>query len=206
MYFATAAIQNVVVGHTAMNNNTTGSYNVAVGSGALYNCTTGTRNTSLGQSAGAAITRGTDNISIGYNAQPSTGTVSGECTLGDSAINNLRCNDTTISSLSDARDKTEVIDCPLGVDFINTLRPVKFKWQTRDGNVKDGSYEVNFIAQELQQAQSEANADYLGLIINSNPERLEARPGKLLPILVKAVQELSEQNAMLLQRIEQLEG
>ena len=33
--------------------------------------------------------------------------------------------------------------------------------------------------------------DILDLVYNSNPERLEAKQGKLVPILVKAVQELT---------------
>jgi hypothetical protein len=58
--------------------------------------------------------------------------------------------------------------------------------------VKDGTSEAGFIAQELQAAQEAAGAaNYLGLVYDENPERLEASAGKLLPVLVKAIQELS---------------
>jgi hypothetical protein len=58
--------------------------------------------------------------------------------------------------------------------------------------VKDGTSEAGFIAQELQAAQEAAGAaDYLGLIYDENPEKLEASAGKLIPVLVKAIQELS---------------
>jgi hypothetical protein len=57
--------------------------------------------------------------------------------------------------------------------------------------VKDGTSEAGFIAQDLQAIQDTANADYLGLVYDDNPEKLEASPGKLIPVLVKAIQELS---------------
>ena len=95
----------------------------------------------------------------------------------------------TISALSDARDKVVVEPSPLGVDFLNTLNPVKFKWQSREGNSKDGTYEIGFIAQELQAVQQESNTEYLKMVIDENPDRLEASYGQLVPILVKALQE-----------------
>jgi hypothetical protein len=80
----------------------------------------------------------------------------------------------------------------VGLDFINSLNPVKFTWQQREPNeVKDGTTEAGFIAQELQAAESQYSADYLGLVYDENPDKLEASPGKLIPVLVKAIQELS---------------
>ena len=40
----------------------------------------------------------------------------------------------------------------MGLDFLNTLQPRQFKWQTRNGNIKDGKIRAGFIAQELQSA------------------------------------------------------
>ena len=111
--------------------------------------------------------------------------------MGSSNISTLRCNTSTISGLSDARDKTEVEPSPLGIDFINTLNPVKFKWETREGNSKDGTHEIGFIAQELQEVQKESDTEYLKMVIDENPDRLEASYGQLVPILVKAIKELS---------------
>jgi len=119
--------------------------------------------------------------------------------LGNNYIATLRCNTSTISSLSDARDKTEVEPSPLGIDFINTLNPVKFLWQSREDNSKDGTYEIGFIAQELQAVQASSNTEYLKMVIDENPDRLEASYGQLVPILVKALQEST-------QRIETLEA
>ena len=55
--------------------------------------------------------------------------------------------------------------------------------------VKDGTIRAGFIAQELQEAQKDC--DYLDLVHDENPEKLEAKQSKLIPVLVKAIQELS---------------
>ena len=95
-----------------------------------------------------------------------------------------------ISSLSDKRDKKNITDLLEGIDFINKLRPVKFEWATREGlSAKDGKIRAGFIAQELQEAQT--GSEYLDLVMDENPDKLEAKQGKLIPVLVKAIQELS---------------
>ena len=114
---------------------------------------------------------------------------SNEFVLGNGNTSNLRCNDTSISSLSDRRDKTDIVDLPTGLNFLNTLRPVKFKWQTRDGNIKDGKIRAGFIAQELQEAQKDF--DFLDLVMDNNPDKLEAKQEHLIPVLVQAIKELS---------------
>ena len=106
-----------------------------------------------------------------------------------SEAHDLRCNQTSISSLSDKRDKTDIIDIPVGLEFINSIRPVKFKWQRREPDATDGKVRAGFIAQELEEAQK--NCDYLDLIMDNNPDKLEAKQGNLLPVMVKAIQELS---------------
>ncbi len=61
----------------------------------------------------------------------------------------------------------------------------------RDG-AKKGVQEIGFVAQDLDESQINAGAeDYLRLVLKDNPDKLEASYGKLVPILVKAVQELS---------------
>ena len=46
--------------------------------------------------------------------------------MGNSSISTFRCTvDLTVTS--DERMKTDIIDCTLGLDFINLLRPVKYK-------------------------------------------------------------------------------
>ena len=170
---------------------TNGTQNAVYGHRAAYLMTTGSKNTCIGNKAGASnLTTGSNNICLGHEAYPSATTASNEITLGDSNIATLRCNVQTISSLSDGRDKTNVTDLPEGLDFINKLRPVKFEWKTRERSTKIG-YEAGFIAQDLQLTQKETETEYLKLVMDSNPDRLEASYGKLVPILVKAIQELT---------------
>ena len=134
-----------------------------------------------------------------------TTTASNTVTLGNSNIAALRCQVQSISSLSDERDKTEIIDSPYGLEFINSVRPVQFKWQSREGVVADGSTRVGFIAQELLTA-SGSNNDVLQLVSTENPEKLEASYSNLLPIAIKAIQEQQALIDALTARIETLEG
>lgn len=149
----TTASGNVAIGHNSQANVTTGSSNVSVGKNTLDDLTTGNNNTAVGHDTADTLTTGGGNTLLGYNAEPSSATVDNEFTLGGSNVTSLRCNDTSISSLSDRRDKTDIVDLKIGLDFINSLIPRQFKWQTRHGNIKDGLVRAGFIAQELQEAQ-----------------------------------------------------
>ena len=186
-----AGTNNTIVGYSAVDTGTTISNTTAVGHKALQKAT-GNTNTAVGSNAGALLTTGTNNLILGYNAEASAVGVDNEITLGNSSIATLRCQVTTITALSDARDKKDVQDIPLGVSFIQRLHPVSFVWNTRDGGKVDVP-EFGFIAQELQQAQADHGVTLPGLVHDINPERLEAAPGTLIPVLVKAVQELQTQ-------------
>lgn len=191
-YSANTGARNVAIGYGACFSNTSAQYITAIGWLAGMGAT-GDNGTFLGANAGDASCSGQNNTCIGYQSDPSSSTVSNEITLGNSSVTTLRCNTQTISSLSDGRDKTDVEDLPAGLSFIDSLRPVKFKWKTRDGNGKDGTYEAGFIAQDLQAAQSDAAAEYLNMVMDENPDRLEARYGQLIPVLVQAIKELKSE-------------
>jgi hypothetical protein len=197
---------NIAIGNFVGINKGTGDFNVFIGhiaAGGSWTDGSGC-NTVVGACA-ANVTNGSNNSTIGYQAAPVSG-ASNSVTLGNASITTIRGAVTTITAISDARDKTDITALPVGLDFVNTLNPVKFTWQMREPNeVKDGTSEAGFIAQELKAAQDAANADYLDLVYDQDPERLEASSGKLLPVLVKAIQELSAQNKALEDRIAQLE-
>jgi len=180
-------INNTAVGKSALQSITTGDANVAVGNGALIICT-GNDNTAIGRNSGFSNTTGTNNVFIGHISAGSSATASGEINLGNAANTILRCAVTSITSLSDARDKSNIEDSTYGLEVINSLRPVTFDWDTRDG-VKKGVKDLGFIAQELQSVDNE----HLGLVYNENPEKLEASYGRLIPVLVKAIQDLSKE-------------
>jgi hypothetical protein len=164
------------------------TYNTVFGlsSGALI---TGSNNTVAGYNAATTLTTGSNNTVLGYDANSSSAAVSNEITLGNSSITALRCAATTITSLSDARDKTNIEPIPVGLDFVNELNPVKFTWATRDGG-KSGIDEFGFIAQDLQAVQRSSGIHYPNLVSEENPDKLEASYATLIPALVKAIQEL----------------
>ena len=185
------------------------SDNVGIGRNALGNLNQflagiGTGNTAIGNNAGSTLNFGTNNTIIGNQAQPSASSPDNEFTLGNSSVAVLRCQQTTITALSDQRDKTSIEDLPYGLDFIDSLKPKKFVWNNRPEiiskrnekgenvdievtSANKGKKDIGFIAQELQTVDDE----FLNLVYDSNPERLEASYGKLIPVLVKAIQELS---------------
>jgi hypothetical protein len=184
----TTTNNNTALGYQALRNATPDSTggNTAVGSQALLDLTTGNENTAIGINAGSSITTGNNNTNIGFDSQSSSLTVSNEITLGNSQITTLRCTVTSITSLSDARDKKNIEESTYGLAFIDSLKPVKFEWNTRDGAKKDIK-DLGFIAQDLK----EVDDDYLKLVYSENPEKLEASYGRLIPVLVKAIQDLS---------------
>ena len=196
-----AGTSNIIIGNAAMTRPETYSSNVAIGHNTLFLAglggTTCEQNTAIGVGAGGTTYRsGSNNTILGYDADTSAASVSNEFTLGNSSVSVLRCAVTSITSLSDARDKTDIKDLSYGVDFIKSLTPREFTWNNRsekDVNGNDfysenkGKKDFGFVAQEVQALDN----DTLRLIYNSNPEKLEMSYGKLVPILVQAVKELT---------------
>ena len=200
---------NTAVGYSAMRT-VTGGNSVAVGSYAGDGMTTGSSNVLIGDSAGfysgggstaeqctfvGAVSAyntqltGNNNTCLGYNSQPSSASVSNTITLGNSSIATLRCQVTTITSLSDQRDKTDVSPIGDALNLIRNIAPVRFVWNMRDGG-KVGEADTGFIAQQLLEAQQVSDMHIPGLVDETNPDKLEAGYGKLIPVLVKALQQL----------------
>ena len=204
LYSNTTGYYNTANGVNALYSNTTGYNNTANGLSALYSNTTGNTNTAIGFQAGYGATgtnansTGSNNTFIGNEAVGSSATASNVITLGNPAIATLRCQVTTITALSDRRDKKDIVPLGNGLGLINALNPVSFVWNMRDGK-KVGIPEIGFIAQELEEAQKQSGLTVPNLVYADNPERLEASPSTLIPILVRAVQELSH-------RVSQLEA
>ena len=201
------------------NNNATaadGEQNVMIGQGAGRYYAGGAYNTFLGAYSGPggydATNFGDNNTCIGYDAHVSSGVVNNEIVLGNASVAVLRCQQNTITALSDERDKKDIVDLDKGLDTIMALKPRKFVWDPRqvvkkqetterDENDRPiivendvmvtpsiaGTKDIGFVAQELQ----EVDDDFLRLVYSVNPEKLEASYGRLVPVLVKAVQELS---------------
>jgi hypothetical protein len=126
---------------------------------------------------------------------------------------------------SDARLKTDITDSPLGLDFIEKLRPVNYKWvdggpifnpnPTSDddiilGNTEGKRLHYGLIAQEVKQAVDESGVeDFGGWVLEKldDPESDQAlNYGEFIAPLIKAVQELSSKVNTLEARLAALEA
>jgi len=90
----------------------------------------------LGRVAGWNITTGSNNLCLGISSGRST-SPSGEITtgsnticLGNNDIANIYCADTSISS-SDSRDKADQTNFTGGLDWVNAMQPITYKWDKR---------------------------------------------------------------------------
>lgn len=191
---------NTYVGFQAGASGSGNHSNVAIGYMAL-SASISSSNTAIGWRAGSTNTTGWNNTFIGNGAAGVAVGSSHSITLGNNQIATLRCQQTAITALSDRRDKTEIAPLQLGLEFINELNPVTFTWDMRDGG-KVGIPDLGFIAQELQEVEDRFDvSEHTQLVYKENPNKLEATWGRLLPIAIKAIQELSQENKELKERL-----
>jgi len=118
---------NTFFGYTSANSNQSGSYNTMVGNASGVNNITGNFNTFVGSSAGY--------LGQTYNATSCIGhasvvTGSNQVQLGDSTTTTYVYG--TVQNRSDLRDKADVQNTVLGLDFISKLRPVDYRWDMRE--------------------------------------------------------------------------
>jgi trimeric autotransporter adhesin len=231
----TTGTNNTIVGGLAGDAMTTGSDNTimgyeAVGTGVL----TGANNTAIGRSSGLNLTSGGNNLLLGHDAGIS-GSPGGNVTsqsniifLGDANIVTANIQvDWTVAS--DARDKTDFTALDLGLDFVKALAPVTYKWdkrsrygdktaegydlnaQTPDGTHKEDWLDIGFKAQEVEALEISAgynknNKTNLVSSHTSDGKQMGLQYSKFVPILVKAIQELSAKNDALEARLAALES
>ena len=181
----TEGSNNVIIGTAASFAAGTGGDNTVVGKSSGNRLTSGYNNTLIGADAGSNITSGDNNTCLGALAETPSNSSTNTIVLGNSSVQSLRCQVQTISGLSDKRDKTNIKDSEYGLDLISSLKPVTFKWNQRDGQRK-GLKDLGFIAQDLQKVDDE----HLSFVSDEDPEKLSASYGRLIPVLVKAIQEL----------------
>lgn len=216
MQRATTAYTNVAIGSFAGQYITSGYYNVVIGQNDFssgYQISTGHSNVVLGYSAGSEPT-GNYNTSVGRSANAmgnnstavgaysATGTgftnqvaigyqasanANNTVVLGNSSIQYLRAAVTSISSLSDARLKTDVANLDAGLGFIRQLRPVSYHWTDHP----DRRDQWGFIAQEVE-ALAPADRVTLVDIDNDGMQTRTLRYSNLIAPTVKAVQELAD--------------
>jgi hypothetical protein len=222
-FLATTGNHNSCFGYQAgyaNGSNLTGNGNTFIGNYAGYRIQDGNENTVVGYDAGTLITTGTNNMCLGRdaggpNSPSSLSTGDHTIVLGDSNITSLICADTSISS-SDSRDKTDVENFTHGLNYIEQLRPVTYRWDKRawyvdklgrdmtdddvknakpDGSRKKNKINVGFLAQEVQaieEALGYKASEESNLVFNDNDGfQYGLKYERLVPMLVNAIKELS---------------
>lgn len=118
---------------------------------------------------------------------------------------------------SDERKKDLIENIPIGLEFINKLRPVQYKWKNFETTEEDGTTlnreykrkHFGIIAQELEQVLEEqkiSTNDFGAFIHDVDSDSYAVRYGEFIPILIKSVQELSKENKELKARLDILES
>jgi hypothetical protein len=210
LLFNTTGTQNTAVGTDAGKNITTGSYNITVGykAGAHdVDITTGQQNTVIGAYADTGASDAIQVNIIGYNVTGAEGyTTVG---VGTDDIRAAHGN-ITWATVSDERVKKDIEDATVGLAFINDLRPVTFNYKNKGDlpenfkGYEEGSTEVyknsktqhGFIAQEVKAAIDKHSDIKEGFAMwDDDDPTSQQRVGEtaVIPVLVKAVQELSAQ-------------
>ena len=211
----TSGSSNSAFGYNTLVSNVNTSNNSSFGYNSLSLLTSGGTNTTFGFQTGyylvnasgttvvgsfdnptthSGLTAGTNVTLIGYNALPPTSgyNTNNYIVLGNSSVATIY-GAVNLTTLSDRRDKKNIESLTVGMDFVNKLRPVTFDWNMRDGGKVDIK-SSGFIAQEVSEVEKESGlSDYLNLVDTTDENRYLFTPGNLLPVLVKAIQDLSKE-------------
>jgi hypothetical protein len=183
----------------------------------------------LGQGTGAntvligALTngQGINSTGIGYNAKlsaytnsstfgaNSTVTGNNQVQLGDSATTTYTYG--SVQNRSDARDKADITDTSLGLEFICGLRPVEYRWDYRedyredgqelsdvitDGSKKRTRLHQGLIAQEVKTVMDALGVDFAGYqdhSVTGGDDVKSIGYSEFIGPLIKAIQELSHE-------------
>ncbi len=91
---------------------------------------------------------------------------------------------TTVQSISDERFKENIAEATDGLAVIMALRPVRYDWKAGYGNNR--KHQLGFIAQEIEEIFPEAVSEWT----QGDDVYKTVGPGALIPVLVKAIQDL----------------
>lgn len=201
---------SVAMGTRACDRESTGSHNSGIGGYAIRNNYTGSYNSSLGYLSGGfpnTTSNFTNTSSIGYGT---TVTASNKVRLGNTAVTVVE-GQVAYSWPSDGRFKSNIKENVPGLDFVMGLRPVTYKFDTKQFDEfllegtpdsiktemleKDYSESQNithtgFIAQEIETLVNDLGYDFDGLNTPKNEsDNYSVSYSTFVVPLVKAVQE-----------------
>jgi hypothetical protein len=214
----TTSIKSTLVGSAAGDSITSGSGNVCIGYGAGHVFTTGGDNIYIGREAGGAeYNAGTNRIVIGpdLNADGNNKVFIGK---NGSAVSLNFTSSGSWSQSSDERKKQNITNDTLGLDFINDLRTVTYKWKSSadfptewidysEENTQDTDVVMHgMVAQEVKTALDNAGVStFAGWHTQTDGMQMVSREMFILP-LIRALQEADDKIDALTARIETLEG
>jgi hypothetical protein len=183
--FNTNAGQIVAIGRRAAQGVSTGAGNTAIGFQTMYQSVgTGANNTMVGAYAGQNFT-GSNNFAIGYQAAfagSPGGAPAGdnEGYLGDENITTINAQ-VTITAASDKRDKTDIEPLVMGLNFINKLEPVTYRWDKRSKYIK-----------KYQLALDPSDPDYIDLN-NVKTDGTHTEPQLCAGLLAQDVEKIEQE-------------
>ncbi|WP_153798570.1 tail fiber domain-containing protein [Foetidibacter luteolus] len=222
LYLTTTGDYNTAVGTNALYNNSTGNGNTAVGfnAGSFYSANS--YNLYLGYATQAGAAGVNYSAAIGYGAVVNA---SNKIQLGTSTTVLAATGGVTIVSDGRFKDNVKSNDVP-GLAFINKLQPVTYnmnyikyddfvrKGQRNNKEIAaDAAYqsrlsekskarEAGFIAQEVEKLCKEQGYTFNGVYTPQNEnDNYGIDYSRFVVPLVKAVQELSQENAALRQEL-----
>jgi hypothetical protein len=217
----TTGEENTAVGRSSGHQITTGDKNTLLGSMAGDGITTGDANTIIGYAADVSANSVTKEIVIAAstNAMSGAGTETARIGTHTDYITNDFGENATWTHSSDRRIKIDIKDNTLGLDFINKLKTRNFKKKAPseypeefDQHNPDTTERKNpdrihygFVAQEVKEAMDSVGHSEFPVWKENRDGMQELGEAELITPLVKAVQELTEKNERLENKIKDLE-
>ncbi len=201
LYVNTTGYANTSIGYETLFSNQSGQGNTALGYQALYSVTSGWLNTALGVGAGSSITSGDNNIIIGNNAQVPNPTLDYQIRIGNTSITYAGIQ-VAWTITSDIRWKKNIIPSNLGLNFITLLNPVSYIRK----NDEEERVEYGLIAQEVEEVLKNEGIENSGMLTITDKGMYELRYNDLIAPMIKAIQELSEENQTLKVKYQNLEA
>jgi len=156
-------------------------------------------------------------VCIGYNVNTGRGN---QVHLGNTSVTAIK-GQVSFGTYSDERIKKDIVDSDLGLEFVNKLKPRKFKrkdpeeyadlfGEMNKEPIKDDEKENVFdglIAQEVEAVCNELGVSFSGHEVSTSQGNKQSIQYEALTMpLIKAVQELSAQVTTLQQEINTLKG
>jgi hypothetical protein len=112
-------------------------------------------------------------------------------------LGTIYATNTTVQSVSDIRTKENIRNSSEGLNIIDALRPVRFDF--KDGFNESKKNQLGFIAQEVEEVFPDAVSEWT----KDDGETYKTMgPSALIPVLVKAIQELKAENNSLKEILE----